>query len=324
MCASQAGEYVFIIDQGAEVCRANILMDIWYHDDLLIALELEEVHKLEKHCNLHAGDKIKRIFFVAFEAKDCYFDLLHQSVESLSSDQIGRIMPTPGTFSLYYHAEDARPVLQKQVPYDFLELDERSQLPALEMIISSSSEVPVLISGAFKTGKTRLLAAATYHFIEEGKQRGTPTRVLICCHHHLMAKAFIDRYFGKMVDHRTHQWNVKLAWLTRDQTHRYNIKPEYLQHYSRFKSAFFFEYVREEYVVIVTNFLTALNVRHVVGDKYFTHILLDDATQVREPEAVGPLCLSNQNTKIVIAGDDRQVSLNIGHYTIEEQKLIWC
>ena len=313
MYASQAGDYLFIIDQGVEVCRANILMDIWYHDALLIALELEEVHKLEKRCNLHTGDKIKGNFFVAFEANDCYFDLLHQSVESLSSDQIGRIMPTPSTFPSYYHAEDAKPVLQKQVPYDFLELDERSQLPALEMIISSSSEVPVLISGAFKTGKTRLLAAATYHFIEEGKQRRTPTRVLICCHHNLMAKAFIERYFGKMVNHRTHQWNVTLAWLTRDRTHRYSIKPEYLQHclnVFRFKSTFFSEYVREEYVVIVTNFLTALRVRHFVDNQYFTHILLDDATQVREPEAVGPLCLSNQNTKIVIAGDDRQVSLN--------------
>lgn len=318
MHASQSGDYLIISDQDGKVCRANILVDNMSRsqNDLLIALEDLEVHKLEKRCNLHTGGKIKGKFSVAFKAKHFYFCLLHESVESLSSDQIGRIMPTPGTISLYNHAEVARPALQKPVPYEFLELDEWSQLPALKMIISSSSEVPVLISGAFKTGKTRLLAAATYHFIEEGKRRRTPTRVLICCHHHLMAEAFIERYFGEMVNHQTHPWIVALARLTRSPLVRYNIKSEYLRHYlniGMFKSASFSQ---EEYVVIVTNFLTALSVRHVVGNQYFTHILLDDATQVREPEAVGPLCLSNQNTKIVIAGDDQQVSL--------ELKLIWC
>ena len=316
MHASQAGDYLFIIDQGFEVCKANILVDnlYWSQNDLLIAVEDPQVHELKKHCNLHTGGKIKGKFSVAFEAKHNYFDLLHQSVESLSSDQIGRIMPNPDSSSSHYHAEDARPVLQKPVPYDFLELDERSQLPALEMIMNSSSEVPVLISGAFKTGKTHLLAAATYHFIEEGKQRRTPTRILICCHHHLMAEAFIERYFGKMVNHRSHPWRVTLARLTRSPLARYNIKSEYLRHYLNiymFKSAFFSKYAREEYVVIVTSFLTALRVRDDVGDQYFTHILLDDATQVREPEAVAPFCMANQNTKIVIAGDDQQVRFNI-------------
>ena len=62
-------------------------------------------------------------------------------------------------------------------------------------------------------------------------------------------------------------------------------------------------------MVVVTTFLTALSVNQTVGSNFFTHILLDEAAQVREPEAVGPLCMANQNTRIVIAGDDRQVGM---------------
>ncbi len=44
---------------------------------------------------------------------------------------------------------------------------------------------------------------------------------------------------------------------------------------------------------------------------FFTHILLDEGAQAREPEAVAPLSLATKDTKIVIAGDPQQVS-NIG------------
>jgi len=39
----------------------------------------------------------------------------------------------------------------------------------------------------------------------------------------------------------------------------------------------------------------------------FTHILIDEGAQTREPEAVAPLGLADDNAKIVIAGDHLQV-----------------
>jgi len=39
----------------------------------------------------------------------------------------------------------------------------------------------------------------------------------------------------------------------------------------------------------------------------FTHILIDEGAQSREPEAVAPLSLADKHTKIVIAGDHMQV-----------------
>ena len=40
---------------------------------------------------------------------------------------------------------------------------------------------------------------------------------------------------------------------------------------------------------------------------HFTHILLDEAAQAIECEAIMPLSLANEKTRIVLAGDHMQV-----------------
>ena len=40
---------------------------------------------------------------------------------------------------------------------------------------------------------------------------------------------------------------------------------------------------------------------------HFTHILLDEGAQSREPESIAPLCLADIDTKIIIVGDHKQV-----------------
>ena len=309
MYASQASECVFIVDQSGrekiDVCAAEILPENMngHYDEMLIEFTDEEASELERYYKLGAALCNKKVR-VDFEVKHLYFDLLHKSLKGLSFPQIGKVVPTPGG------RIDILPVFRNLQPpnsYEFLGLDKQSQFPALEKVVSSSPQYPVLISGAFGTGKTRLLAVATYHLIEEGKQRGTPTRVLLCCHHQITADAFIEEYFGKMVHHQKQPWKAKLARLTR---FRYFTKTNYPHLYSnnaKFKDMFAWEYAREKYVVVVTTFLTALSVKQVIGTNFFTHILLDETAQVREPEAIGPLCMANQNTKIVIAGDDQQV-----------------
>lgn len=41
---------------------------------------------------------------------------------------------------------------------------------------------------------------------------------------------------------------------------------------------------------------------------HFSHILLDEAAQAMECEAIMPLALANEDTRIVLAGDHMQVS----------------
>ena len=301
MYVSQAAsDRLSIVDQsGGNVCSAKILPENMYHhyDYLLIEFKDEEARKLEAQFDLN-----KMIICKAeFEVKYFYFDLLRKSLRSLSNDQICKIMPDSAH---YDHG------LLRVLPHlicKFIDLDAESQQPALLKVVGSGNRVPVLISGAFGTGKTRLLAVATYHFIEQGRQMQVPTRVLLCCHHQATADAFIEEYFGKMIEDTHNPWKVKLVRITRA---HYSIKSKYPRVYlklSEFRDLFLSKYARKELVVVVTTFLTGLNIRYTVGDDFFTHILLDEAAQAREPEAVAPLCMANMDTKIVIAGDDQQV-----------------
>lgn len=54
---------------------------------------------------------------------------------------------------------------------------------------------------------------------------------------------------------------------------------------------------------------------------YFTHILLDEAAQAMECEAIMPLALADENTRIVLAGDHMQMSPEIFSNFARERKL---
>jgi superfamily I DNA and/or RNA helicase len=61
--------------------------------------------------------------------------------------------------------------------------------------------------------------------------------------------------------------------------------------------------------VIITTLATArmLWKFYQDGRLRFTHILIDEAAQALEPECVTPLVMADGNTKIVLAGDHKQV-----------------
>ena len=64
-----------------------------------------------------------------------------------------------------------------------------------------------------------------------------------------------------------------------------------------------------KYHVVITTLATScvlldLQLHH----GFFTHILVDEAAQALEPEAVTPLALAGPNTKIVFTGDHMQVN----------------
>ena len=58
--------------------------------------------------------------------------------------------------------------------------------------------------------------------------------------------------------------------------------------------------------LVVTTFLSTIRL-HSYKPLPYTHILIDEGAQSREPEAVAPLGLADKHTKIVIAGDHMQV-----------------
>ena len=307
--ATQASEAAFIV-QGPDVeISADILPENFRHTDqnLYIAFNVHNDGMLR--VKLHVTNEVcERQVEVQFELKHSYFNILHRAVEGLSPDVIARLLPG---------ASDFKPDVTIQwipfLKYPNLKLDEEDcpgdQLNALRTAAFNHSDAPpVLISGPFGTGKTRLLAAATYFFLQEGKRNRQDCRVLVCAHHQASADTFLECYFGLMVTDEEHPWRVNLTRLTSE---FYNLKRHYrysqwYQTVSRFRKGLW-KYQQSNQLLIITTFLTSLSLRNLFPPGFFTHILLDEGAQAREPEAVAPLCMATKDTKIVIAGDSSQV-----------------
>ena len=309
MYAAQASECVYICDPKNEqrVAKADILLGGNFSrigNKLSIAFTQREASNLDSFFRI--GDDSLIIFSISanFEVKHSYFQLLRRSLASLSDDAIERIMPTGGDF--IHGLNLSRVPFPKE--YESLSLDKK-QFQALQLILFSRSRAPVIIPGPFGTGKTRLLAVAAHSFIETAKYSDSIVRVLVCCHHQVSADTFIESYFGGMSTDRHCPWKVELVRLTRNIYYLVGSHYDYLyvplhvfqQHINDER------YANTKRLVVVTTFSTALNIGNLLGTDFFTHILLDEGAQVREPEAVAPLCMANKNTKIVIAGDPQQV-----------------
>lgn len=70
--------------------------------------------------------------------------------------------------------------------------------------------------------------------------------------------------------------------------------------------------------MVVTTFLTALYLKDKVNKEgtalKFTHIIIDEGAQSREPEALGAVVLATSSTCLIVAGDNQQVR----HSSLEE------
>ena len=70
--------------------------------------------------------------------------------------------------------------------------------------------------------------------------------------------------------------------------------------------------VVRDHNVIITTLATArlLWEYYQDGKLRFTHIFVDEAAQALEPECLTPLAMADKNTKIVLAGDHKQVIIS--------------
>ena len=307
--ATQASEAAFIIlEQGIEIA-ADILPENFRHTDenLYIAFNGESEKALRQALAL-TNQPYEKSVEVQFELKHSYFDNLHRAVEGLSLEVIAKLVPEPADFK--------PDIAIQRIPfpkYPNLKLDDDSpgdQFKALRVaVFTHPDNPPVLISGPFGAGKTRLLASATYFFLQEGKRNRQVTRVLVCAHHQASADTFLECYFGLMVTDDDHPWRVNLTRLTSEAYHHRSDKySQWYQTTSQFKRKVSY-YAKQYQLLIITTCLTSLHLRDLFSPGFFTHILMDEGAQAREPEAVAPLCLATKDTKIVIAGDSSQVGL---------------
>ena len=312
--ATQASEAVILIFTKSDDCtstvKAKILLESFHKADnrLYIAFDSYNATTLQK-C-LRIPDKQKKEHCrenvqIQFEIKHSYFKNLHRAIDKLSPAVIAKLLPEVDDF------DDKFQLNRIPFPsyYKYLKLD-RHQFKALQAAVFCNATAPTLIAGPFGTGKTRLLAVATYHFLEETTQM-QPVRVLVCAHHQASADTFMDSYFGLMKTDPRHPWKVNLTRLTSGSYYRGSY--EYQRWYKtleQFEKKCKHPSYNDHRLLIITTFLTSLRLIDKYRSGYFTHILLDEGAQSREPEAVAPLCLANEDTKVVIAGDHYQVGHN--------------
>ena len=67
-------------------------------------------------------------------------------------------------------------------------------------------------------------------------------------------------------------------------------------------------------VVITTLAMSKHLLELQLNHGFFTHILVDEAAQALEPEALIPLALAGPNTKLVVTGDHMQVGTELQHH----------
>ena len=166
--ATQASKGAFIMHEGQKV-EVHILWENYSHTDerLYIALDERNFVILEKFNVLSVSSAIFKSqvkLKVEFELKHSYFNSLHDSVERLSPEIIARVLPQPQDFGKNRHLQTPR-------LHQYSQHCSEDQLNALQAIaICPSNGPPILIAGAFGTGKIYLLAVTAHNIFEESKK----------------------------------------------------------------------------------------------------------------------------------------------------------
>lgn len=279
---NQASDSVTLSNHKSEQFSADIFR--LRHTKRLVAAFTNDCHD-----SFHNRSKVQ----VKFNLKKSYFKDLLDSVRALHPSIISRIMPTQESF---------RGLTLGSCDLMGCELycSEEQACALHTMAALPSNGPPILLNGAFGTGKSRLLALSARYF-QSTKSRH-PVRVLVCTQQRVSADKFLEYYLETWVGGQKGE-----VCVIREYAHQ-QIDPKYRKYYVTSKE-FKLKY---ENILVITTCLTAPHL-HFLKQGYFTHILIDEGSQMREPEAVAPLCLADANTKIVIAGDQNQVKNLVSH-----------
>jgi len=175
------------------------------------------------------------------------------------------------------------------------------QFKALDVIINAApNSPPILLTGAFGTGKSTLLAICALYLLSKSSE--SPVRILVCTQQRISADIFLKLY-------------TKMVWIGKNKNvfvireYGYDNLDKELAYYYKSSNDFkklFIEKKLNKSLLVITTCLTAPHL-HFLPPGYFTHIFIDEGSHMREPEAIAPLQFANERTKIVIAGDSNQV-----------------
>lgn len=222
---------------------------------------------------------------VHFEYAHWKFQRLHCAIEYAQPQLIERLTaPSPWHFP----NDHDLPIPE----FESIQIDSEYQPIVLRKIFKGGLGSPFLLLGPFGTGKTHLLLVAA---LTLGKAGG---RILICTHHNrgadIISKKLASEpgFFDKVLRLYPNNNSKKPNFCCSASAP--NLMVSEFSHYA----------------ILVTTFTTALKLseRQDLKGMPFSHIIIDEGAQSREPEALGALLMAGPQTHLIIAGDNKQVS----------------
>ncbi|XP_051990661.1 LOW QUALITY PROTEIN: helicase with zinc finger domain 2-like [Xyrauchen texanus] len=191
------------------------------------------------------------------------------------------------------------------------ELNNKQQI-ALNFILGkcegSKVAAPLLIYGPFGTGKTLCLASAAKKLASQPQ-----TRVLICTHSNSSADLYVRIHFHPYITNGHPDLKLlrikankggKSIKATDDITRKYCLCSNDGQSFILPARSHL-----ESNNIIITTTSMARHLRELkLPADFFSHILIDEASQMLEGEALMALGLADKHTRVVLAGDHMQMA----------------
>ncbi|XP_037620548.1 helicase with zinc finger domain 2-like [Sebastes umbrosus] len=193
------------------------------------------------------------------------------------------------------------------IHYEKLNTKQQSAIDFISGHSNVQKEVaPLLIYGPFGTGKTFTLATAARELCKQPHNK-----VLICTHTNSSADLYVRDHFHPFIDKKNDgmtpiriKANNKSALFATDAiTLKYCLLSEDGQYFLPPTKAA----LDGNKIVITTTTMTKRFHDLKLPEGYFTHILIDEASQMLECEALMALALAGPNTRVVLAGDHMQM-----------------
>ena len=273
------------------------VIDRKYEQDTLV-IKVHSYQFLQTYAGQHLENATAH-----FDVNHLFYKRLHEAITYANSIVvIEKLLPAKGVFSSFQCKRNLR--------FRNFSIDSEYQRAALSQMLSCNPGAPCLVLGPFGTGKTHVLAAAIGKLLEDPSNK-----LLVCTHLNRCADGL----------YKTLQKHIGYTQ-TLGQVVRLVPNEEGLLHV-RIPEPYSYRVANNDTVndinywpAIVTTFITALHLKEMAAGQgmvfNFTHILIDEGAQSREPEALGALVMAESSTRIVVVGDHQQVCIPLAIITL--------
>ncbi|XP_051562534.1 helicase with zinc finger domain 2-like [Myxocyprinus asiaticus] len=254
--------------------------------------------KLSKRCcaDLHLQNGQQCEMVIQFQLNCLGFCEMHKAIDDLP--HLDKVLPDLKNSSI--------PIYCQSETGDLNEKQQAAMNFVLGVTENISSVPPLLIYGPFGTGKTRTLAKMAQALVKQPQNK-----ILICTHTNSSADLYVKNHFHEYVTSGHHEAKP-LRIKAKERNPLKSTDPTTLKYCHLSNDGYYFEFpdkaVLDSTRIIITTTSMARSFHDVrLPENYFSHILIDEASQMLECEALMALGLAGKKTRVILAGDHMQM-----------------